>query len=227
MLKKIKYLAIIPVRANSKRIKNKNFKKIKNKKLFEITYEVAKKIKKIDEIVFSTNDEKIINYCKLKKISYVKRPESLCRSESKTEDAINHTLDFYKKKLKTDVENTILLQVTSPMRSKNDIEKSLEIYETKKVKSVFSAYLKKLFVWRLDKLQLNSLNYDYKNRKMTQKMSDLIIENGAIYITNVKSFRKKHNRIIKPTFYSLMDEERSIDIDTVEDLRKIKKIFIF
>lgn len=227
MLKKIKYLAIIPVRANSKRIKNKNFKKIKNKKLFEITYEVAKKIKKIDEIVFSTNDEKIINYCKLKKISYVKRPESLCRSESKTEDAINHTLDFYKKKLKSDVENTILLQVTSPMRSKNDIEKSLEIYETKKVKSVFSAYLKKLFVWRLDKLQLNSLNYDYKNRKMTQKMSDLIIENGAIYITNVKSFRKKHNRIIKPTFYSLMDEERSIDIDTVEDLRKIKKIFKF
>ena len=43
----IKYLAIIPARKNSKRIKRKNLVKIKNKKMFYYTLDAAKKTKEI------------------------------------------------------------------------------------------------------------------------------------------------------------------------------------
>ena len=52
-------------------------------------------------------------------------------------------------------------------------------------------------------------------------MTNMIIENGAIYITKVKSFLKYKNRLVEPFTYSLMEEESSIDIDTKEDLKKI------
>ena len=88
--------------------------------------------------------------------------------------------------------------------------------------SVFSAYSKKLFVWSVNGNKCSSLNYDYRNRKMSQKMSDLIIENGAIYITKTNSFLKNKNRLVEPITYSLMDEERSLDIDTKKDIQKLR-----
>jgi CMP-N-acetylneuraminic acid synthetase len=220
--KKIKYLAIIPARANSLRIKNKNTIKFNKKKLFEYTYEAAKKVKKIDKIIFSTNDHTIINFCKNNNIDYLKRPENICRPNSKTEEAMIHTLLHFMKKLKFDVENVVLLQVTSPLRKSKDIIQCIKIFEKLNTKSIFSAYTKKLFAWSKTGSKINSLNYNFKNRKMSQKMSNLIIENGAIYITEAKSLLKKKNRLVEPLTYSLMKEEDSIDIDTKHDLSKLK-----
>ena len=56
---KSKIVAIIPIRKNSQRIKNKNFKKFfKNKSLLEIKIEQLKKIKEIDKIVVSSDSKK-------------------------------------------------------------------------------------------------------------------------------------------------------------------------
>ena len=222
MLKKIKYLAIIPARANSVRVKNKNLINYNKKRLFEYTYEAAKKVKDIDKIIFSTNDPKIISFCKKKKIDYLIRPEKISKPDSKTEEAIIHVLKYFKKELKIEVKNVILLQITSPLRQSKDILNCINIFEKKKVSSVFSAYSKKLFVWSVNGNKCSSLNYDYRNRKMSQKMSDLIIENGAIYITKTNSFLKNKNRLVEPITYSLMDEERSLDIDTKKDIQKLR-----
>ena len=56
----IKYLAIIPARKNSKRLKNKNILKIKNKILFDYTFDAAKKTKKLTKIVTTTDIKKLI-----------------------------------------------------------------------------------------------------------------------------------------------------------------------
>ena len=60
-------IAFIFARKGSKRIKNKNMKIINGKPLIDYTLKFIKKIKFIDTIVVSTDDEKIINYCKKKK----------------------------------------------------------------------------------------------------------------------------------------------------------------
>ncbi len=219
--KEIKYLAIIPARANSRRIKNKNTLVLNKKKLFEYTYEAAKKIKKINKIIFSTNDPKIMSFCEKNKIAYLQRPENISKANSRTEEAIIHVLKYFNNNLKIKVKNVILLQITSPLRKSEDISNCIKIFEKGAVKSIFSAYSKKMFIWSKNGSKLNSLSYNYKNRKISQKMTNMIIENGAIYITKVKSFLKYKNRLVEPFTYSLMKEESSIDIDTKDDLKKI------
>ena len=63
--KKIKVLAIVPARKNSKGVKNKNFKIVnKKKRLIDYTIIEAKKSKYISKIALTTDDKKIIDYSK-------------------------------------------------------------------------------------------------------------------------------------------------------------------
>ena len=55
-----KILAVVPARAGSKRIKNKNIVRLNNKPLIEYTLNVAKKCKYIDKIVVSSESKKIL-----------------------------------------------------------------------------------------------------------------------------------------------------------------------
>ena len=55
-------------------------------------------------------------------------------------------------------------------------------------------------------------------------MENLYFENGAIYIFNVKKFKSVKNRILKPFDVFIMDEINSLDIDTKEDLKLLKKM---
>ena len=57
-------LGIILARKGSKRIKNKNLKKIHGKSLTEITINFAKSLKFLTNIVLSTDDKKILNLAK-------------------------------------------------------------------------------------------------------------------------------------------------------------------
>ncbi len=60
-------LCSICMRGGSKGVKNKNFKKINNKYLFEYTLEKVKKIKKITNYIISTDSEDIIKILKKQK----------------------------------------------------------------------------------------------------------------------------------------------------------------
>ena len=71
----MKYIAIIPARNGSKRIKNKNILKWNNKKLIDYTIDAAAKCKKIYKIVVSTNIKKLLKRKNTKKIIYLKRSE--------------------------------------------------------------------------------------------------------------------------------------------------------
>ena len=67
-MKKLKRLLIIPARGGSKRIKNKNIKKFKNKPIIFYTIDNAIKSKLFDKIHISTDSnliKKIVNKKKL------------------------------------------------------------------------------------------------------------------------------------------------------------------
>ena len=68
------------------------------------------------------------------------------------------------------------------------------------------------------------MTFDYKKRQRSQDLEDLIIENGAIFIFNLKKFLKAKNRIFGKFDFFEMDEEKSFDIDEVKDLKLVRKI---
>jgi len=62
--------AFLPCRSGSQRVKNKNIRKFYNYKfgLFQLKIEQLTKINQLNEIIVSTDDFKIINFLKKKKI---------------------------------------------------------------------------------------------------------------------------------------------------------------
>ena len=88
---KNKYICIIPARAGSKRLKNKNVIKINRKKLFDYTLEAALKCKKISNVVITTNIKDLTDI-KNKKIIFIKRPSVLCKDKCSTESAMIHAI---------------------------------------------------------------------------------------------------------------------------------------
>ena len=67
----MKVLCTICARANSKGIKNKNFKKLNNKPLISHTIEIAKKIKFFSKIALSSDSNKIQQITKKYKLDYI------------------------------------------------------------------------------------------------------------------------------------------------------------
>ena len=59
---------LIPARAGSKRIKNKNTKSLYGKPLIEYSIDLAKKSKIFNEIFISTDSSRVIEIAKKKKI---------------------------------------------------------------------------------------------------------------------------------------------------------------
>ena len=60
----VKILALIPARGSSKTIKMKNMQLIDGKPLIYYTISSALKSKQIDRVVVSSENKKILNYCK-------------------------------------------------------------------------------------------------------------------------------------------------------------------
>ena len=143
-MNEIDYLAIIPARAGSKRIKNKNLIKINKVPLFNYTLRSALKTKKIKKIIITTNIKKLIKK-NSKKIFYVERPKYLCKDNSSTESAMLHALKTFNNKKDTIIKNIILLQPTSPFRDHQDIINSINKFEKGKYNSLLSVYESKFF----------------------------------------------------------------------------------
>ena len=73
----INFLALIPARMGSKRIKRKNLIKLGNKKLIQYTFESSIKSKKIDKILLSTDDPIVIKLGKKFRVDFIiKRPQN-------------------------------------------------------------------------------------------------------------------------------------------------------
>lgn len=135
MFKKKNFLAIIPARLGSKRLKNKNIRIFKGKPLFAWSLIIAKKSKFIDDIFLSTESKKI--YLLGKKYArypnYL-RPNYLSLDSCHPNNVILHVLKFIKKKY----DYFIYLQPTSPLRTVSDVNSAIRKIIKKKSNSLVS-----------------------------------------------------------------------------------------
>ena len=214
---------LIPARKGSQRIKNKNRIIIKNKFLINYTINSALNTNQINKIFVSTNDpimKKIIS----KKVSIIKRPESISESSCSTESCVIHFLTYINKNNIKKPDAIVLLQCTSPLRKKNDISNAIKNFKEKKLDSLFSAVEDKSLFWIIEKKKLTPINYKPSTRVIEQKMKKQIIENGSIYIFKTDGFMKSKCRLFGKIGFHLMKKEHSFQIDEKEDVKLIKKL---
>lgn len=128
MYKSKKIIATILARGGSKGLPNKNIKPMLGKPLLGYTIEQAKVSKYLDKIVLSTDDQsiaKIANEFGLK--TPFLRPAELARDDSPSADAILHAINWCKGK-REEFDVLVLLEPTSPLRKKTDIDKAIKLF---------------------------------------------------------------------------------------------------
>ena len=75
--RKSKTICFIPARKGSKRVKDKNLRKINNKTLIEITINQAKKTRLFSDILLSSDSSKILKIGKKLKITSIMRSKKI------------------------------------------------------------------------------------------------------------------------------------------------------
>ena len=122
-------IAIIPARGGSKGLKNKNIKNFDGKPLIAWTILLAKKVKKIDRVIVSTESEKIANISKKygAEVPFL-RPKKLSLDYSPEWKVWKHAVNFLKKQNEKPT-GIIILHATSPLRSIKDIKKFFNYVE--------------------------------------------------------------------------------------------------
>lgn len=230
MYKKKTFLAIIPARAGSKRLKNKNILTLNNKPLIGWTIEAGIKSRYIDELIVSTDSDKIAKISKKygAKIPFL-RPKNLAKDKSKTSDVVKHAINFYHKKFNKFFDFILILQPTSPLRNNKDIDKAIEFMFKKKADAVISVCeLNHPPIWsgKLPKNKKMNKFFEksgFKNRSQDQKKHYRL--NGAIYICSLDKFLEQNSVFLQKNVFAFeMPREKSIDIDTELDFKIAKSL---
>lgn len=217
-------LAIIPARGNSKGIPLKNLKKLNGKPLIYHAIHSCQASKNINRIIVSTDNAKISEYTTSLGVETIPRPKKISGDFAEVEAAMMHILKkLEKQKYFPDI--VTLIQSTSPLRTSFDIDDAFIKFYNGNYDSIFSGYISKHFLWKIKNSKIIPFNYSPNKRPIRQEMkSDLIIENGAIYITKYSKIKKSKCRISGKTGVYLMPEELSIDINNFVDFATAEQI---
>lgn len=216
-------LGLIPARSGSKGLSGKNIKNFCNKPLIYWTIKPALASRCLDSVIVSTDSPKIAQISR-KGGAWVPflRPKYLAKDNSSTIDVILHALGFLKKMGKQ-YDLVMLLQPTSPLRSSEDIDNSIELLYRKKAKAVVSVceaehspYWSNVLPADCNMGKFLRPEAENKNR---QELPNFYRLNGAIYLADWNYLKFKKSFFGSKTYAYIMPHERSIDIDTQIDFK--------
>lgn len=222
------FLGIIPARAGSKSIKNKNIIKLKNKPLIYYTIKAAKKSILNDNFVVSTDDPKIIKICKTLKVKYFfKRPKKFSTDKTTAIELISYLIKDLEIK-NFDFKNIVYLQPTSPFRDYKIIDKAIKIYQKNSqldslisVCEVDSFHPARMKFMTKKNILLDNIYTEKKEGQNKQDLKKMYIRNGAIYIFKKDNLKKKTIKGNK-SYGFVMSKKNSINIDSIDDLNYSK-----
>lgn len=208
-------LVVIPARGGSKGLSGKNIKLLNGKPLIHYAIDVARSLFKDELICVSTDSLKIKEVAEETGIKLpFKRPAPLALDTANSRDVLLHALDYYKDK-GYNADTVIILQPTSPLRTKRHMQEALELYtsDIDMVVSVFETDANPYYILKEENEQ-GFLEPSKKGEFTRRQEAPVVYQlNGAVYVINVSQLRQSAmNRFTKVKKY-LMPKADSVDID--------------
>lgn len=219
-MKNQKVIALIPAREQSKRIPQKNIRNFLGKPLIAYTIKQARSCNFIDRVIVDTDSPQIAKIAlKLGAEVLWLRPRRLARDKSQVIDTVLYNLQQLKNRENYRPDYIIILQTTSPLREKKDIEDCWQIMQKTKADTVLTVCPTHPRLYCLgvgNKLIL--LNASKKRSTNMQDWRSAYVLNGCfVYIIKTLALLKEKSIITKNTKAVICPRWRSVDLDTFEE----------
>jgi len=217
----MKILALIPARDGSKRLKHKNILNLGGKPLINWTIEQAIGVETIFDVLVSTDSKKIAKVSKEAGASVPwLRPKNLATDNSSSVEVAIHAIDWYESQVCT-VDGVLLLQPTSPFRSKETIEQAIDMFKLSNQRPIVSVSsgintLEKTFIYNNSKMLpiLDLMNIPTRPKGY----DNFYTVNGGVYLISPSQLRSEKS-FFGSNFIPLKVDSpiESVDIDTEWD----------
>ena len=215
----MKTLAIIPARGGSKGIVGKNIKKICGKTLIEQSIDVSLKSNLIDQVVVSSDCDKILEISRKFNVFCHKRDVKISQDKS----PVSETIDSVLMELETNYDLIILLQPTSPIRFANQIDDAISlIQKNSSANSLISVcemddvHPARMY-WGKNGHLIEPIMPEFEKLRR-QDIPKALYRNGSIYIVKTEAFVRSKNIMIKPSIGFVMPYNQLLNIDEERDL---------
>lgn len=227
MTKKI--LALIPARGGSKRLPGKNMKLLGGMPLVVWPISVVKGIAEICDIMVSTDDPQMAQLCTDAgaMVPWL-RPPSLAKDDATSVDVAIHALDWYEA-THTTVDGLLLLQPTSPFRTRATIQKCIELFSGGMglpVVSVSPTHHHPMWTFKLASGFLVPYLIEHGLNKRSQDLEPAYVVNGNLYLVTPSQLRDRRSFFGEKTIPLILETQiESIDIDTEWDFSLAEKAY--
>lgn len=211
--------AFIFARGGSKGVIDKNIRDVAGKPLIAHTVETALSSKNIDEVIVSTDSQKIADVAQKFGASILMRPDELASDTASEILSWKHAIES-----KREVMGKLFvsLPTTSPLRNVEDIDAGFERFNKGDCDILFgispahrNPYLNMVRINDKDCIEiLNSGS----NAVRRQDVPDVFDVTTSVYIGNPEYIMKSEKLMEGNVGYVLIPSERSLDIDTEFDL---------
>lgn len=207
----MKIVAVIPARAGSKGIPNKNIRLVHGQPLVSYAIKNAKASKYITDIVVSTDSAAIQIIASQLQVKCKQRSPELCKDDVTLDSVI---FDAIKD---VDCDYVVTMQPTSPTLSVKTLDEAIKHAIDNNFDTVISVVNNPHLSWRIDK---GKAVPNYTKRLNRQYLPAHYEETGAFVISK-RSVVTEDTRIGKAIGVYPVSDDESIDVDNFYDLKLV------
>jgi CMP-N-acetylneuraminic acid synthetase len=207
-------VALLPMKANSQRVKGKNFREFSGKPLFRWVLDTLLEVQEIDQVVINTDARHILAENGLvdsDRVIIRDREPEICGDFVSmnlvlADDVANVPADIY-----------VMTHTTNPLLMADTVRQAIALQKQGMASgshdSVFTVNKHQTRFYRAD---MSAVNHDPKNLIRTQDLEPWFEENSNLFVFSGDSFKAADARIgLKPVMLEQRKTE-SIDIDDAE-----------
>jgi len=207
-----KVVALLPLKANSERVRGKNFKNLAGKPLYRWILDSLLSLEEVDLVVINTDAREMLRSTGLVESDRVlirDRPLELqgdlvSMNLILEDDISNMPADLY-----------LMTHTTNPLLSSDTIRSAIAKFSASEINdSLFTVDRIQTRFYREDG---SAVNHDPGNLVRTQDLEPWYEENSCLYVFTKESFLKTHARIGETPVMFVTPMLESVDIDEPED----------
>lgn len=211
-------LGIIPARAGSKRVPQKNFKPFAGTTLTDLAIQQALDSKLLDKIVVNSDAEEVLKIASgYEGVTPMARPAAIAGDESPAIDYMHYTLDELEKAGES-YDYVVIIQPSSPLRSGADIDNTVQMLLDKPESSSSVSVVQLAHMvhpYKIKEMEGDLLRpwlVDEGQKTAAHEIPDLFVRNCAVYVFKTENLRNNVTYGDSCLGY-LMPPETSADIN--------------